>query len=36
MLVNGLDDVALTLAREDKIAAYEARTPARVDTRRVS
>jgi 3-isopropylmalate/(R)-2-methylmalate dehydratase small subunit len=33
MLVNGLDDVALTLAREDKIAAYEAKTPARVDTR---
>jgi 3-isopropylmalate/(R)-2-methylmalate dehydratase small subunit len=33
MLVNGLDDVALTLAREGKIAAYEAKTPARVDTR---
>ena len=33
MLVNGLDDVALTLAREDRIAAYEAKTPARVDTR---
>jgi 3-isopropylmalate/(R)-2-methylmalate dehydratase small subunit len=33
MLVNGLDDVALTLAREEKIAAYEAKTRARVDTR---
>ena len=33
MLVNGLDDVALTLARGDKIDAYEAATPARVDTR---
>jgi 3-isopropylmalate/(R)-2-methylmalate dehydratase small subunit len=33
MLVNGLDDVALTLAREEKIAAYEGTTPARVDTR---
>ena len=36
MLVNGLDDVALTLAREDRIAAYEAATPARVDTRALS
>ncbi len=33
MLVNGLDDVALTLAREDRIAAYEAEAPSRVDTR---
>ncbi len=33
MLVNGLDDVALTLAREERIAAYEAKTRARVDTR---
>jgi 3-isopropylmalate/(R)-2-methylmalate dehydratase small subunit len=32
MLVNGLDDIALTLQREDAIAAYEAANPARVDT----
>jgi 3-isopropylmalate/(R)-2-methylmalate dehydratase small subunit len=33
MLLNGLDDVALTLQqREDRIAAYEATHPARVDT----
>jgi 3-isopropylmalate/(R)-2-methylmalate dehydratase small subunit len=32
MLVNGLDDVALTLQREDAIAAYERATPARIDT----
>ena len=34
MLVNGLDDVALTLQREDRIAAYEAASPARFDTDR--
>ena len=28
LLVNGLDDVALTLAKADRIDAYEARTPA--------
>jgi 3-isopropylmalate/(R)-2-methylmalate dehydratase small subunit len=32
MLVNGLDDIALTLQRENTIAAYEAANPARVDT----
>ena len=32
MLVNGLDDVALTLQRDDRIAAYEAASPARFDT----
>jgi 3-isopropylmalate/(R)-2-methylmalate dehydratase small subunit len=32
MLVNGLDDVGLTLQREEKIAAYESAHPARVDT----
>jgi len=32
MLVNGLDDVGLTLRREEKIAAYESAHPARVDT----
>jgi 3-isopropylmalate/(R)-2-methylmalate dehydratase small subunit len=32
MLVNGLDDIGLTLRREDRIAAYEAARPARVDT----
>jgi 3-isopropylmalate/(R)-2-methylmalate dehydratase small subunit len=32
MLVNGLDDVALTLQREGRIAAYEERRPARIDT----
>ena len=32
MLVNGLDDIGLTLQREDRIAAYEGAHPARVDT----
>jgi 3-isopropylmalate/(R)-2-methylmalate dehydratase small subunit len=32
MLVNGLDDVGLTLQRDDRIAAYEATHPARIDT----
>jgi 3-isopropylmalate/(R)-2-methylmalate dehydratase small subunit len=32
MLVNGLDDIELTLQREDRIAAYETAHPARVDT----
>jgi 3-isopropylmalate/(R)-2-methylmalate dehydratase small subunit len=32
MLVNGLDDIGLTLQREDRIAAYEQAHPARVDT----
>ena len=32
-LVHGLDDVARTLRREERIAAYEAATPARLDTR---
>ena len=32
MLVNGLDDVGLTLQRDDRIAAYEQSHPARVDT----
>ena len=32
MLVNGLDDVGLTLKREDAIAAYELARPARIDT----
>ena len=32
MLLEGLDDVALTLAREDRIAAYERETAARFDT----
>jgi 3-isopropylmalate/(R)-2-methylmalate dehydratase small subunit len=32
MLVNGLDDIGLTLQREDRIAAYEQTHPARVDT----
>jgi 3-isopropylmalate/(R)-2-methylmalate dehydratase small subunit len=31
-LIHGLDDVARTLRREERIAAYEATTPARVDT----
>jgi 3-isopropylmalate/(R)-2-methylmalate dehydratase small subunit len=31
-LVHGLDDVARTLRREERIAAYEAATPPRVDT----
>ncbi len=33
MLLNGLDDVALTLEREQQIAAFEATTPAPFDTR---
>ena len=32
LLVNGLDDVGLTLQRDDRIAAYEQSHPARVDT----
>ena len=32
MLVNGLDDIGLTLKREDRIVAYEQAHPARVDT----
>jgi 3-isopropylmalate/(R)-2-methylmalate dehydratase small subunit len=36
MLVNGLDDVGLTLEREDRIAAYEERHPARIDTTAVA
>jgi 3-isopropylmalate/(R)-2-methylmalate dehydratase small subunit len=32
MLVNGLDDIGLTLQREDRIAAYEATHPPRFDT----
>jgi 3-isopropylmalate/(R)-2-methylmalate dehydratase small subunit len=31
-LVEGLDDIGITLARVEKIDAFEARTPARVDT----
>ena len=31
-LIHGLDDVARTLRREERIAAYEATTPPRVDT----
>ena len=31
-LLHGLDDVARTLRREERIAAYEAATPARFDT----
>ena len=31
-LLNGLDDVGLTLGHEDKIAAFEASTPPRIDT----
>ncbi len=31
-LLNGLDDIGLTLEHEDEIAAYEASSPARVDT----
>ncbi len=36
MLVNGLDDVALTLQREERIASYEAAHPARIDTEALS
>jgi 3-isopropylmalate/(R)-2-methylmalate dehydratase small subunit len=32
MLVNGLDDIGLTMQRDDRIAAYEQSHPARVDT----
>jgi 3-isopropylmalate/(R)-2-methylmalate dehydratase small subunit len=32
MLVNGLDDIALTLLRDERIAAYEEVTAARFDT----
>jgi 3-isopropylmalate/(R)-2-methylmalate dehydratase small subunit len=32
-LIHGLDDVARTLKREDRIAAFEAQRPARFDTR---
>jgi 3-isopropylmalate/(R)-2-methylmalate dehydratase small subunit len=32
-LVHGLDDIARTLVREERIAAYKAATPARFDTR---
>ena len=35
-LVHGLDDIARTLRREEKIAAYEAATPGRFDTRTLS
>jgi len=31
-LLEGLDDIGLTLQREDRIAAYEAAHPARIDT----
>jgi 3-isopropylmalate/(R)-2-methylmalate dehydratase small subunit len=31
-LLNGLDDIGLTLEHEDEIAAYESARPARVDT----
>jgi 3-isopropylmalate/(R)-2-methylmalate dehydratase small subunit len=36
LLVNGLDDVALTLARADRIDAYEESHPARYDARVVA
>ena len=36
MLVNGLDDIALTLARADRIDAYEAAHPGRFDGRVVT
>ena len=35
-LVHGLDDIARTLRREERIAVYEAATPGRFDTRTVS
>ncbi len=35
-LLHGLDDIGLTLAHADAIAAYEARRPARFDTRAVA
>ena len=31
-LLNGLDDIGLTLEHEDEIAAFEASSPARIDT----
>ena len=31
-LIHGLDDVARTLRREERIAAYETTMPPRVDT----
>ena len=31
-LLNGLDDIGLTLQHEDEIGAYEASSPARIDT----
>jgi 3-isopropylmalate/(R)-2-methylmalate dehydratase small subunit len=31
-LLNGLDDIGLTLEHEDDIAAYESRAPARIDS----
>ena len=36
LLLNGLDDVALTLDRSDRIDAYEATHPGRYDTRVVT
>ena len=36
VLVHGLDDVALTLARSDRIDAYEASHPGRYDGRVVT
>ena len=36
LLVNGLDDVALTLAKADRIDAYEAAHPGRYDGRVVT
>jgi 3-isopropylmalate/(R)-2-methylmalate dehydratase small subunit len=35
-LLHGLDDVARTLKREERIAAYEAATPTRFDTRQLA
>jgi len=32
-LLNGLDDIGITLAREDAVARYESTAPARFDTR---
>jgi 3-isopropylmalate dehydratase small subunit len=32
MLVNGLDDVGLTLQRDEQISAYEQANPPRIDT----
>ncbi|HEY4349452.1 MAG TPA: 3-isopropylmalate dehydratase small subunit [Gaiellaceae bacterium] len=36
MLLNGLDDIALTLGREDRISDFESRVPAPFDTRSLS